>query len=56
MRARPTSAPAVDKPQQHGLSPTGDVDGRGRSDTHPMQRRGAKSFVDDLGLESGCRT
>ena len=41
------------KPQQHGSSPSRTGVTVCRSDIHPMQCRGAKSFVDDLGLSRG---
>ena len=50
---RPISAPTVVKPPQHGSYRRLNLAGDCRSDIHPMQCRGAKSFVDDLGLSRG---
>jgi hypothetical protein len=51
--SRPTSALAVAKPQQNGYLRAPSDASASRSDIHPMRRRGAKSFVDDLGLSRG---
>ena len=41
------------KPQQHGSSLALSIASVCRNDTYPMQCRGAKSLVDDLGLSRG---
>jgi hypothetical protein len=47
-------APGGDEPQQRRHSGVGRAGPAPcRSDTHPMQCRGAKSFVDDLGWSRG---
>ena len=51
--SRPTSALTVVKPPQQGSSRRFNLAGVCLSDIHPMQCRGAKSFVDDLGLSRG---
>ena len=43
----------MDKPQHNGSSPALSIASVCRDDTNPVQSRGAKSFVDDLGLSRG---
>ena len=43
----------MDKPQHNGSSPALSIAPVCRDDTNPVQSRGAKSFVDDLGLSRG---
>ena len=43
----------MDKPQYNGSSPALSIAPVCRDDTNPVQSRGAKSFVDDLGLSRG---
>ena len=50
---RPTSAPAIVKPQQNGSSRTYSLASVCRNHTRHIQCRGAKSFVDDLDLSRG---
>ena len=49
----PPRAPVVVKPQQQDSWPACTLAPACPSDIHPMQCRGAKSFVDDLGLSRG---